>query len=105
MLPPRRKRKRDPKPGEPIRSPGHLRWVRGHMCVVNGCGGEPIEAAHVRVGTDGGMGVKPSDRYAVSMCSDHHREQHQIGELSFENRHGVRLRELADAFWKRSPHK
>jgi hypothetical protein len=60
----------------------HLTFVRQLPCVV--CGrAAPSEAAHVRSGCDGGAGMKPSDRYTVSLCSDCHALQHQFGELTF----------------------
>ena len=60
----------------------HLAFVRQLPCVV--CGkAAPSEAAHVRTGTDGGVGVKPGDRYAVPLCTACHARQHRIGELSF----------------------
>jgi hypothetical protein len=37
----------------------------------------------VRTGTDGGVGVKPGDRYAVPLCTACHAKQHRVGELSF----------------------
>jgi hypothetical protein len=37
----------------------------------------------VRTGTDGGVGMKPADRYAVPLCSACHAEQHRVGELHF----------------------
>lgn len=88
-----------------IRSPGHLAWVRGHCCAAESeaCHGK-IQAAHVRTGTDGGMGVKPSDRYAIPLCAGHHGEQHQCGETTFEQRHKINMLQLADDLWARSPH-
>jgi hypothetical protein len=60
----------------------HLAFVRQLPCVA--CGkAAPSEAAHVRTGTDGGTGMKPSDRYALSLCADCHARQHRIGELTF----------------------
>jgi hypothetical protein len=60
----------------------HLAFVRQLACVA--CGkAAPSEAAHVRSGTDGGVGVKPSDRYAVPLCTACHARQHRIGELTF----------------------
>lgn len=88
-----------------VRSPAHRAWVRGHMCCVPGCTTMPIEAAHVRSGTDGGMGMKPGDDWVVSLCHDHHAEQHRIGETSFEHLHGLNLKALAREFASRSPHK
>jgi len=60
----------------------HLVFVRQLACVS--CGkAPPSEAAHVRTGTDGGVGVKPGDRYAVPLCASCHAKQHRIGELTF----------------------
>ena len=95
MLPPHLKR--ETKPGMPkrIRCPAHLKWVREHACCVPGCHGRPIEAAHVRTGTDGGTGQKPSDFWTVPLCGTvfgagvaegHHAEQHRIGEPAFERK-------------------
>jgi hypothetical protein len=58
----------------------------------------------VRTGTDGGQGLKPSDRWSISLCRAHHAEQHRIGERAFEKRYGVDLYALAQAFAQRSPH-
>lgn len=84
---------------------GHRAWVRRHNCSVKGCSGTQIECAHVRQGTDGGVGLKPSDKWAVSLCSKHHAEQHSIGEAAFEKKYCLDLLELATEFWARSPHR
>ena len=86
------------------RSPAHRAWVRGHTCCA--CGSATaIECAHVRVGTDGGTGIKPSDRWCISLCRDCHSEQHRIGEPAFEKRHGIKMVELAAEFFAKSPHR
>ena len=60
----------------------HLAFVHQLPCVA--CGkAAPSEAAHVRTGTDGGVGVRPGDRYAVWLCTACHAKQHRIGELTF----------------------
>lgn len=59
----------------------HLAFIRSLPCCR--CGRSPSQAAHVRMGTGGGMGMKPDDRYTVPLCADHHREQHQVGEKAF----------------------
>jgi len=60
----------------------HLAFIRQLPCVA--CGkAAPSEPAHVRTGTDGGVGIKPSDRYAVSLCTACHAKQHRVGELTF----------------------
>ena len=71
------------KPKPNLRRPAqHLAFVRQLPCVA--CGkAAPSEAAHVRTGTDGGIGVKPGDRYAVPLCAACHAKQHRVGELTF----------------------
>ena len=58
----------------------------------------------MRSGTDGGVALKPSDRWTISLCREHHAEQHQIGETAFQMRHGIDMRALAESFAMRSPH-
>jgi hypothetical protein len=93
-----------------IRCPGHLAFVRLHVCAVQGVGcSNKIEAAHFRNGTDGALGIKPSDNFAVPLCSAHHRMQHAIGEASFWAAHwvshGIDPLKLAAQLWKASPHR
>lgn len=90
-----------------IRCPGHLQFVRGHQCSVEGrnepeCGGS-IQAAHVRTGTDGGISVKPSDCWAIPLCGIHHARQHQMGEASFEKHFAIDMKRIAAALWAKSP--
>ena len=60
----------------------HLAFVRLLPCVA--CGkAAPSEAAHVRTGTDAGVGIKPADRYAIPLCTTCHAKQHRVGELTF----------------------
>ena len=84
--------------------PSHRAWVRRHRCSVPGCEQGPIECAHVRSRTDGGMALKPSDRWAISLCCSHHAEQHRIGESAFAAAHGLDLHALAESFARLSPH-
>ena len=84
--------------------PAHRAWVRRHHCSVPGCHRMPIECAHVRRGTDGGLGLKPADRWVISLCVFHHREQHSIGERNFELKHDISMLDLAREFARRSPH-
>lgn len=111
MIPKRRTRQRMmlPKPDAPIRCDGHLKWVRGHNCVCveidpTGCGGR-IEAAHVRRGTDGGIGSKPGDNWTLPACSNHHAEQHRVGEQTFEKTYKLSMKKIAASLWQRSPHR
>ena len=45
---------------------------------INGC-----DPAHLRTSTDGGTGLKPSDKYTNPLCRECHEKQHRIGEKSF----------------------
>jgi hypothetical protein len=73
--------RRKPKP-DFRRRVQHLAFIRLLPCVA--CGkAAPSVAAHVRTGTDGGVGMKPGDRYAVPLCTACHAKQHRAGELTF----------------------
>jgi len=98
-----RRMERPPRHADNRACPAHRAWVRRHHCCVPGCLKTPIECAHVRGGTDGGVALKPSDKWVISLCSAHHREQHQLGEREFERRHGLDLVELANEFARVSP--
>jgi len=82
------------------RSKTHLAWVRTLPCVR--CGRFPCDAAHVRIGTDGGMGLKPSDQYTVPLCRTCHRHQHQIGERRFWGDLGVSGRDVSLLLYQHS---
>lgn len=87
-----------------VRCPAHLAWIRGHECAVNGddCEGR-IEAAHVRGGTDGGLGKKPGDNFVLPLCSYHHRMQHVVGEAEFERVFAINMKAIAEGLWRASP--
>ena len=100
MLPARINR-REKRGEQAKRCPGHRAWVRTHAC--SACGShQAIECAHVRTGTDGGMGTKPSDRWCISLCSECHRAQHTVGEAEFERRTGINMYDLAEEFARKS---
>ena len=61
----------------------------------------PIEAAHVRIGSGAGMGQRPDDYRAVSLCKAHHARQHEVGERTFWA--GIDVEALIEAFCKASP--
>jgi hypothetical protein len=92
-----------PKRASRWRSQAHCNFVRSFSCCVPGCAGRPIEVAHVRRGSGAGVGQKPHDFYAISLCRDHHAEQHRIGEQSFEKRHSIDMTKLAEEFAIVSP--
>lgn len=66
----------------------HLEFIRSLSCVI--CGNNvSVEAAHIRFPSlragkrPTGLGEKPDDSFTVPLCSDHHREQHAMGEWDF----------------------
>lgn len=102
MLP--RRIPKPPKRASRWRSQAHCNFIRGHECSVSGCGGRPIEVAHVRLGSGAGIGQKPDDWNAVSLCQHHHTEQHRIGEATFWKKVAWRdPAELIAEFIKASP--
>lgn len=99
-----------PKRGSRWRSQAHLAFVRSRVCSV--CGSSTnIEAAHVRLGSGAGMGQKPDDWRAVSLCAGPnsnnlgqlgcHNRQHIVGEETFWK--GNHVEALIDSFCKASP--
>lgn len=102
MALPRRVQKQ-PKRATRWRSQAHCNFVRSHHCSVPGCDAVPIEVAHVRRGSGAGMGQKPDDFFTVSMCRDHHAEQHRVGEQTFAATHQIDLAGLAAEFASASP--
>ena len=61
----------------------------------------PIEVAHVRIGSGAGIGQKPDDWRTVSLCVEHHRGQHMVGERTFWS--GIDIESLIQAFCDASP--
>lgn len=67
-----------------VRDKKHLLWLREIMCVkCHWWCTDGNHAAHIRKFTDGGIGIKPSDWFAVSLCPPCHQNQHSVGELRF----------------------
>lgn len=74
----------------------HLDWIKTLPCVR--CGRSPCDPAHVRIGTDGGTGLKPSDRYAVPLCRACHDIQHK-GEVTFWAELGADPVDISNRLW------
>ena len=98
---PERQGQHKPAPWE--RSRGHLAFIRLLECCV--CGMSPPEAAHIRIGTDGALGRKPSDKWALPLCARCHRldpDCQHSGEESFWRRLGCGIPyELAKTLYSR----
>jgi hypothetical protein len=95
-----------PKRSSRWRSQAHCNHVRSHECCVIGCGGRPIEVAHVRINSGAGAAQKPDDWRTVSLCQFHHTMQHQMGERQFWYTGRVSVRdpeELIAEFIRTSP--
>ncbi len=88
-------------------APAFLQWLRGRECLATGsaCNGR-MEAAHVDFAGGKGIGTKVADRFAVPLCSFHHRLQHNMGWATFDHvygqRHGGALK-AAEAYWRAWP--
>lgn len=91
---------KDPKRSKRFRSQAHCAFVRSRACsVCDSTAG--VQVAHVRIGSGAGMGQKPNDWHAVSLCSECHTRQHTVGEVTFWQ--GRDVEALIDAFCKASP--
>lgn len=79
--------------------PRHLAFIRSlGVCIA--CGARcTVEAMHVRAGTDGGTGLKPSDRFCLPGCPACHRRSHQIGELAFWSELGIDPLDYSARLW------
>ena len=89
---------------DPNRNPQHLEWIRTLPCCVPGCRNRPSQAAHVRIGTGSGVGLKPPDRYTAPACYQHHHEQHQLGHRAFDAKYAIDMRAIAEQLAKLSPY-
>lgn len=91
------------RPGQPLRSRQHTRYVEGFCCCV--CGSASgVKAAHLRLRTDGGEGLKPSDAWTTPLCfACHITDQHQKGERGFWTRSGLNPWKICIDLSHRSP--
>jgi hypothetical protein len=60
----------------------HREWIASLPCCS--CGSlRDVVAAHLRIDTDGGTALKPSDWWTLPLCDACHHVQHQSGERTF----------------------
>lgn len=64
-----------------VKDAKYLKAIRKLPCLC--CQQTPSQAAHVRIGSNAGTGLKPDDRRTVPLCRKHHMEQHSLGEHTF----------------------
>ena len=60
----------------------HFAFIRLLPCIKCGTGTN-IECSHLRKGTDGGMGLKPSPWFTLPLCFMCHKTSHSKGEVTF----------------------
>jgi hypothetical protein len=60
-----------------VRNKAHLRRVAQEPCLI--CGRLPAQAHHLKFLEPRGLGLKPSDAFAVPLCRLHHRALHDDG--------------------------
>ncbi len=77
-----------PKPVRELDS-AYLSYVRKQPCCVSGR--TPVDAHHVG---RGGVGTKPSDRMAIPLHRDYHREFHDFGLAAFEAKYQINCAEI-----------
>lgn len=65
-----------------IRSEKHLKFIRSLPCCVTG-NRTQVQAAHIRLGTDGGTSLKPSDCFVLPLSAAEHFTQHNRGERTY----------------------
>ena len=82
----------------PRRSIEHLAFIRSLPCLA--CGAAvSVQAAHVRSSGDGGVGIKPGDKFSLPLCAACHHTQHQIGEPAFFGKLGIDPTDTALRLW------
>lgn len=64
-----------------ISDKNHLVFIRTLPCVRTGR--KTVQAAHIRMGTNGGMGMKPGDNFSLPLDYREHERQHRIGESQY----------------------
>lgn len=81
------------------RNAKHRDFIRNLPCLSCGGSSPQCECAHVRASQDGGMGMRPGDRFTVPLCPMCHRLQHQYGETAFWGARGIDPLDAAHRLW------
>ncbi len=69
-----------------VRDEAHRKFIATLPCLVSRVHGR-TQCAHIRSGTGGGMGIKPSDEFCVPLSVEEHAKQHRIGESKYWGEH------------------
>lgn len=80
----------------------YLSWLRGQACAVSG---DKAQCAHhIRLGTNGGSSLKPSDYFCIPLLNEFHttgaQALHIIGEDTFLTTHKLNKVELFNYYLK-----
>ena len=78
------------------RNNNYLTWLRKQFCIVSK---KPAECAHhVRLGTNGGKGLKPSDYFCIPLTNEFHTQGqmalHLIGEKTFFSKFKIEIENI-----------
>jgi DNA recombination protein Rad52 len=81
-----------------VRDKAHLRRVAQQPCLI--CGRLPAQAHHLKFLEPRGLGLKPSDAFAVPLCRLHHRALHDEGnEEAWWQQHKIDPVGEAERLW------
>jgi hypothetical protein len=81
------------KHSRPVKEKSYLVWLHDLPCIVTGRLG--VEAAHISYPAPAygklgrAKGQKESDRWAVPLCAEEHRNQHSMGERTYWALQGI----------------
>lgn len=84
------------------RNSKYLDWLRKQKCVVSG---DPAQCAHhIRLGTNGGTSLKPSDYFCIPLLNEYHTTGpfalHVVGEETFLNQFKLEPKKLFVSYLK-----
>lgn len=84
------------------RNPKYLTWLRKQKCVASG--NKAQCAHHIRLGTNGGSSLKPSDYFCIPLLNEYHTTGlfaiHVVGEDTFLKHFGLNRNQLFIKFLK-----
>jgi DNA recombination protein Rad52 len=84
-----------------VRDKEHLRTVAKEPCLV--CGRSPSQAHHLKFLEPRGLGLKPSDEFAVPLCRLHHRSLHDAGdEMTWWRQHNLEPVAESRRLWEKN---
>lgn len=74
----------------------YLAWLRKQKCLASGASAQC--AHHIRLGTNGGKGIKPSDYFCIPLLNEYHTTGHSalhiIGEKTFLEKFDLKIEDV-----------